>query len=741
MSITKIKKEPKVSASSVSVSPGQQLDAALTAMSALIDTKAGITDVATITGSRTDLDTTDKTNLVAAINEVNNKVNTDNDYNNLTNKPIEKTEDDGYVVVAFGNNRTNQATAQNAFAEGGKTEANGDSSHAEGFSTEANGNSSHAEGQTSMANGVASHAEGFSAWALGAYSHAEGNETETTGQSSHAEGKSTIAYGASSHAEGEGLWSNRIVSRAYTAGISFIYVKREVKPGYVISDDAQEIGVQSCTYQESGEDYKLSLDTPFTEDIAVDTVLSVCPSAYGDSSHVEGKISAAKGEVSHAEGYTTYAVGDYSHAEGFNTTAQGSSSHAEGFGTITTNTAEHASGQWNKSTGLKTIYSVGIGTADNARVNLIEGTLDGKFYVKGIGNYDGTNVNATGVKALGEAGWISISYDDISDAPVKVSEEGGYAIGDTTCAMAQRAFAEGGGTYAVGENSHAEGAIVNPGRNYVQFGYTAGSFTIRLEYLAKVGEILIADNQVAIIQSVTEENTYWTAYLSKPFTIDMEDGDEVLVRTGATGSSSHAEGTNCLAAGDSSHAEGYNTKAQGTASHAEGSGTNAQGFESHAEGYNTYADGNYSHAEGTDTQASGTYSHAEGYSSRALGVSSHAEGANTYASGTRSHAEGYESQATGDSAHAEGFHTLARNTGEHACGKYNKSTQDVTLFSIGNGYTGQQGTPDTHQNAVEVDVNGNVYIMGIGNYDGTNIGASGVKSVQQVIAELSGNNS
>ena len=741
MSITKIKKEPKVSASSVSVSPGQQLDAALTAMSALIDTKAGITDVATITGSRTDLDTTDKTNLVAAINEVNNKVNTDNDYNNLTNKPIEKTEDDGYVVVAFGNNRTNQATAQNAFAEGGKTEANGDSSHAEGFSTEANGNSSHAEGQTSMANGVASHAEGFSAWALGAYSHAEGNETETTGQSSHAEGEETVAYGRASHAEGSFLWAACKVSRAYTAEGRWLYVEEKVDPGYVILHGDKTIGVQSCSYQSEQGDYSLGLDDSFDEDIAAETILDIAGSAYGDFSHVEGYCTTAKGNYSHAEGFETYASGAAAHAEGGNTVAQGNYTHAEGFHTFAQNTAEHACGQWNKSTGLKTIYSVGIGTADNARVNLIEGTLDGKFYVKGIGNYDGTNVNATGVKALGEAGWISISYDDIPDAPVKVSEEGGYAIGDTTCAMAQRAFAEGGGTYAVGVNSHAEGAIVNPARNYVQFGYTAGDFTIRLEYLAKVGQILIADNQVAIIQSVTEENTYWTAYLSKPFTIDMEDGDEVLVRTGATGSSSHAEGTNCLAAGDSSHAEGDNTNAQGTASHAEGSGTKAQGLESHAEGYNTYANGNYSHAEGTETCASGTYSHAEGYNSQASGVSSHAEGANTYASGTRSHAEGYESQATGDSAHAEGFHTLARNTGEHACGKYNKSTQDVTLFSIGNGYTGQQGTPDTHQNAVEVDVNGNVYIMGIGNYDGTNIGASGVKSVQQVIAELSGNNS
>ena len=160
------------------------------------------------------------------------------------------------------------------------------------------------------------------------------------------------------------------------------------------------------------------------------------------------------------------------------------------------------------------------------------------------------------------------------------------------------------------------------------------------------------------------------------------------------------------------------------------------GLESHAEGYDTYAGGNYSHAEGTGTQTSGTYSHAEGYYTIVSGESSHAEGANTSALGTRSHAEGYRSKAMGNCTHAEGSNTLARNTGEHACGTYNKSTQDVTLFSIGNGYEGQQGAPDTRQNAFEVDLNSNVYIKGIGNYDGTNIGESGVKSVQQVIANL-----
>ena len=741
MPINKIKKEPKVSASSVSVSPGQQLDATLAAMSATIDTKAGISDVAAITGSRSDLGTTDKTNLVAAINEVNNKVNTDNDYNNLTNKPIEKTEDDGYVVVAFGNNRTNQATAQNAFAEGGKNKAKGNCTHAEGFGNTAEGSASHAEGTGNNAIGAGSHAEGQFTIARGDYSHAEGMYTETVQAYAHAEGDETVAYGRASHAEGSFLWAACKVSRAYTAEGRWLYVEEKVDPGYVILYGDKTIGVQSCSYQSEQGDYSLGLDDSFDEDIAAETILDIAGSAYGASSHVEGYCTTAKGNYSHAEGFESYASGAAAHAEGANTVAQGNYTHAEGFHTFAQNTAEHACGQWNKSTGLKTIYSVGIGTADDARVNLIEGTLDGKFYVKGIGNYDGTNVNATGVKALGEAGWLSISYGDISGAPIQQNEgEDGYVLGTDNHAAGLYSFAQGNGTYAIGDCSHAEGAAECV-HNSLFSDYTAESQTMNLDYIAYVGNIIIVDNQIAKILSVTQNLSYYTVYLDKSFASDISESTTIEIYPCASGTYSHTEGFNSMASGVSSHAEGYNTKAQGTASHAEGDDTEASGGASHAEGYKSEATADCAHAEGRMTHATANAAHAEGQFTYANGKQSHAEGSNSTAGADRSHAEGYHTTANGTNSHAEGTYTLTRNTGEHACGNYNKSTSNVTLFSIGCGYEGQSGSPDTHQNAFEVDKDGNVYIKGIGNYDGTNIGATGVKSVQQVIAELSGNNS
>ena len=79
-----------------------------------------------------------------------------------------------------------------------------------------------------------------------------------------------------------------------------------------------------------------------------------------------------------------------------NNQAAGDCAHAEGSWTVANNEAEHAEGVYNKSnTGGsdsgKTLHSVGIGTADNARKNAHEIMLNGDHYVYGIGGYDGTN--------------------------------------------------------------------------------------------------------------------------------------------------------------------------------------------------------------------------------------------------------------------------------------------------------------------------------------------------------------
>lgn len=84
--------------------------------------------------------------------------------------------------------------------------------------------------------------------------------------------------------------------------------------------------------------------------------------------------------------------------------------------------------------------------------------------------------------------------------------------------------------------------------------------------------------------------------------------------------------------------------------------------------------------------------------------------------------------AAGVRSHAEGIATEATNEAEHAEGKYNVSHNGQTIHSIG------IGTDGARQNAVEVMNNGDVYINGMGNYNGNSL--SDASSLQTYIASL-----
>lgn len=197
--------------------------------------------------------------------------------------------------------------------------------------------------------------------------------------------------------------------------------------------------------------------------------------------------------------------------------------------------------------------------------------------------------------------------------------------------------------------------------------------------------------------------------------------------TNATGEQSHTEGRQTIASGNCSHAEGRYTVSPGLNSHAEGEGTldqgtpslsiGAHGRSSHVEGIATTT-GEYN--EQTGAWSKGDAAHAEGNLTIASGNHSHAEGSGTKASGWQAHSEGHNTLAKGNRSHAEGSGTEAFNLGEHAQGSFNKSTESndkskATQFSIGIGTSATD-----RKNAVEVKANGDVYIIGVGEYDGTN---------------------
>ena len=154
-------------------------------------------------------------------------------------------------------------------------------------------------------------------------------------------------------------------------------------------------------------------------------------------------------------------------------------------------------------------------------------------------------------------------------------------------------------------------------------------------------------------------------------------------------------------------------------------------------GDSNIATGDYSHAEGYHTTATGDYSHAEGYYTKASGNLSHAEGNSTIAFGLFAHAEGCDTNASGDYSHAEGHNTNATNSYEHAEGAYNKSNTgstdaEKTRHSVGIGSNGSNG-----KNAFEIMANGDIYVLGLGGYDGTNALRDDVKTLQELLAGAS----
>ena len=345
-----------------------------------------------------------------------------------------------------------------------------------------------------------------------------------------------------------------------------------------------------------------------------------------------------------------------------------------------------------------------------------------------------------------------------------------HAEGDNTTSSGHASHAEGQKTQATGYASHAEGGTTEP-EYYThaegKFAHAEGNRT----HAAK-------DASHAEGYATTANGTCSHAEGNKT-TATGEDSHAEGNATNAVGLYSHAEGQNSTAKGQAAHAEGNNTKtgecetydsnyesistsgnnyahaegnntaAGGMSSHAEGEGGIAFGRAAHAEGQSGSAVGLASHAEGELSMACGEASHAEGLYTQAgsavlkdgefeyKGIAAHAEGNQTKALGNHSHAEGNQTKALGNHSHAEGYGTKTTNPNEHAQGMFNVShehylTDKATSFSIGIG-----SNEDLRKNGVEVMKNGDVYIIGIGGYDGINIESA--KTVQTVISELLGN--
>lgn len=163
--------------------------------------------------------------------------------------------------------------------------------------------------------------------------------------------------------------------------------------------------------------------------------------AGSNSNFAQGYMTTASGNRCHSEGLGTSSTADASHSEGHNTTASGNYSHSEGEEVKATNVAEHSQGRYNVSNKANntwgdsgnTLFSVGNGTADNARHNAFEIRQNGDIYCS-----DGTNdvklqdtitATAANTTALGGLSLVKLSQAEY-DALVTKDSQTLYIITD-----------------------------------------------------------------------------------------------------------------------------------------------------------------------------------------------------------------------------------------------------------------------------------------------------------------------
>lgn len=331
----------------------------------------------------------------------------------------------------------------------------------------------------------------------------------------------------------------------------------------------------------------------------------------------------------------------------------------------------------------------------------------------------------------------------------KKTEEGGEIFNNSTIA-GNNSHAEGTDTSASGSNAHSEGAAtIASGNGSHAEGYmseAAGNNSHAEGYgTSALNEQSHAEGLQTTASGLDAHAEGYQTTASGDFSHSEGQNSK------ASGQSSHVEGNSTKAEASYSHAEGNKTTARGTQSHAEGASSNiapegtdaetlksswdstkfniALGTASHTEGLNNISGGNASHAEGEINYVTGIASHVEGYNNIVTGsYGAHAEGQGNTVSGQASHAEGNGNVASGAYSHAEGRGTQALNTVEHAEGKWNKSNTN-TISSIGIGTNNEN-----RKNAFEVSNTGEVYILNIGNYDGTN--SDSASSINKIITNL-----
>ena len=486
--------------------------------------------------------------------------------------------------------------------------------------------------------------------------------------------------------------------------------------------------------------------------------------ASKDSAHAEGNRTTASGNYSHAEGYKTtasnisahaegqecVASGEHSHAEGYKTTASTYNSHTEGYYTVAYNADEHASGKYNISnTGStdadKTLFSVGNGTADNARHNAFEIRQNGDIYITS-GSTDIKLQDHLGGGGI-DSGTVQTMIDDSISGKADssaVTEEISAAVSgkvdtstfETYSGTVETALSGKVDTSAITSSvTSASTDSEVPTAKAVHDAISAGGGGLDDDFLQATANALYDnanglkdtnDNLAANYYTKTQGDARYasnTSVASKYYNKEYID-DKLLATAGALNNLNERldEKQDQLIAGSGITISGNVISATG------GGGGSTYSAGTNIDITNdiisctipAYRSGssngislnvNSNNAKGSRSIAGGSNCKASSECSVALGYNSEATNNNTFAMGQYAVASGFCSAAICREVQA-------KNTAEFACGQHNVSNKandtfgdsGNTLFSVGNGTAN-----NAKHNAFEIKQNGDIYCS-----DGTN---------------------
>ena len=386
--------------------------------------------------------------------------------------------------------------------------------------------------------------------------------------------------------------------------------------------------------------------------------------AIGPGSLVNGYQSTAiaggqVGNISNAKSTCT-AVGYGAYCNANNTTAFGIGTRA--FNQYESSVGTYANSITGGTNAENTQFTIGNGSSNASRSNLLEAKQNNDIYVVGVGGFDGTNAGASGVHTLQ------------------------YAIANA-----------GGGGSSLWTSGTGANSLVGPGANDAEGDY---SIAAGEDSLAQAYNSVALSGGVVVYDDSDPDNI-----IDGEFGVAIGTGSSVesgysLAMMGGTASAQNG-GSHSVAIGDGAIAEGLHDVAlAGSSSRGNYSFAASTGI---AEGhYSTGLSGGEGNGEGSI--ASGFGSVAFGYSSAALGLELM----------TYDQADGTDptDPNAGEAAFGRYNYSEADIIFSIGCGHHEPPVDPSDGSDVGT---------DVRQNAITITNDGKIYLKGLGGYTGTSV--------------------